>query len=281
LAEQKGWKVGKVWLGVERAAVMGVVNITPDSFSDGGLYLDPRRAVEHGLRLVEEGADLLDVGGESTRPGAVYVDEAEELRRVLPVVEGLIAAGVAVPISVDTRKAEVARQTLAAGALVINDVSGLRDDPQMASVIAAAGASAVLMHMRGSSQTMQTDTHYADLFAEVIAHLAQGLGLCKDAGVEVERVALDPGIGFGKDLPQNLSLIAHLDRLHVLGRPILMGVSRKRFIGTLTGRDVDGRGAGTLAAVAACVLRGAAVVRVHDVASALDVVKVCAAIRAV
>lgn len=278
-ADPMMWQARGRDLDLHRPRVMGVVNVTPDSFSDGGAFLDPARAVAHALSLAHDGADILDIGGESTRPGAPDVSEDEERRRVLPVVCGVRAALPDVLISVDTRKAAVAADVLAAGADIINDVSGLSYDPAMAEVIARAGASAVLMHMRGTPATMLQETGYADLFAHVSDHLRWGLSRCVEVGIPLARVALDPGIGFAKDLNQNISLIAHLRKLLPLGRPLLLGVSRKRFIGALTGREVHDRAHGTAAALTACVLHGASILRVHDVSQAVDVIKVATAIR--
>lgn len=258
--------------------LMGVLNVTPDSFFDGGRFLDPKAAVERALRLAEEGADLLDVGGESTRPGAPPVPADEEIRRVLPVLERLAARGFAVPISVDTGKAEVARAALAAGAALVNDVGALAD-PEMAQAVAQAGVPAVLMHKRGTPADMQSRASYRDLLAEVKAELAAALGRAAAAGVPPERTILDPGIGFAKTADQSLRLLSRLADLGALGRPLLVGPSRKSFIGHVTGAPPAERLAGTLAAVAAAVLGGATFVRVHDVAAARQAARVAAAIR--
>jgi dihydropteroate synthase len=262
---------------------MGVVNVTPDSFSDGGLFFEPGAAVAHGLELVAEGADILDVGGESTRPGAAPVAEAEELRRVLPVVEGLVAelragaqaAGSARPqVSIDTSKASVARAALGAGAGLINDVTALRGDPEMVEVVAASEAQCCLMHMLGEPRTMQREPRYADVVDEVKAFLAERLAFAVAAGVAEERVLLDPGIGFGKTLAHNLELLRRLDELLALGRPLLVGTSRKSFLGRiLAGTDGEPldpaeRLPGTLATCVLAYERGARVFRVHDVAPA-------------
>jgi dihydropteroate synthase len=266
---------------------MGILNVTADSFSDGGRYLEPDRAVEHGLALAREGADLLDVGGESTRPGAEPVDAAEESRRVLPVIAGLRArlAEVAGPggegalISVDTRKAAVARQALAAGAAVVNDVSAATHDPAMADVIRESGAGLVLMHMQGEPRTMQADPRYGDVVREVRDYLAGRLAALAAAGVRPEQVAIDPGIGFGKTLEHNLRLLAGLSALRALGRPVVVGLSRKSWLGRLTGREVGDRLAASLAGMVYAVLRGAEVVRVHDVRETVDAIRVLAALR--
>ncbi len=258
--------------------VMGVLNVTPDSFSDGGRFLEPGAAVERALRLVEEGADLVDVGGESTRPGAPPVPADEERRRVLPVLERLAARGFAVPVSVDTAKAEVARAARAAGAALVNDVTGL-SDPAMAEAVARAGAPVVLMHMRGTPADMQSRAVYGDVVAEVKAELAGALARAAAAGVPAERTILDPGIGFAKTAGQSLRLLSRLPDLGALGRPLLVGPSRKSFIGQATGAPVEERLPGTLAAVAAAVLGGAAFLRVHDVAAARQAARLAAAVR--
>lgn len=258
--------------------LMGIVNATPDSFSDGGRYLDPEAARAHALRLVSEGADLLDVGGESTRPGAPDVPVAEELRRVVPVLEAIRAAGCTAPISVDTRKAAVARAALAAGADLVNDVSALAD-PGMAEVVASSGAPLVLMHMRGTPADMASRAVYADVCAEVERELGEALARAVRLGIPEERIVLDPGLGFAKRPEHNLRLLAALPRLRRLGRPLLVGPSRKSFIGQASGADVGDRLPGTLAAVTACVLAGVELVRVHDVAPARQAALVAAAIR--
>src|SRR5437763_359434 len=214
---------------------MGIVNVTPDSFSDGGLFLDPARAIEHGKRLIEEGAAIVDVGGESTRPGAEPVPEAEELRRVMPVVEALAGAGA--EISIDTTKAEVARRALEAGATIVNDVSALRFDPGLAALTAEAGATCVLMHMLGEPKTMQADPRYDDVVDDVKAFLAQRVEAAIDAGIDERRLHVDPGIGFGKTLEHNLELLRRLDEIVALGLPVVLGTSRKSFLGRLTGRE--------------------------------------------
>jgi dihydropteroate synthase len=259
--------------------LMGVVNVTPDSFSDGGRHADPDRAVAHALRLADEGADLLDVGGESTRPGAPPVPAEEEIRRVVPVVERLRARGLALPISVDTTKADVARAALRAGADLVNDVSGLRD-PALAAAVAETGAPVVLMHMRGTPADMQSRAVYGDVVGEVARELEEALRRADAAGIPRERTVLDPGIGFAKTAEHSLALLARLGELRALGRPLLVGPSRKSFIGKVTGAPVEDRLAGTLAAVTACVLAGAELVRVHDVAPARQAALVAAAIRA-
>ncbi len=259
--------------------LMGVVNTTPDSFSDGGQFLAADAAVAHAERLVAEGADLLDIGGESTRPGAAEVPAAVEASRVVPVIERLRAGGCAVPISVDTRKAEVARAALRAGADLVNDVSAL-SDPALREVVAEAGVPAVLMHMRGTPSDMASRAVYADVVGEVERELAAALARAVAAGVREELILLDPGLGFAKTAPHSLALLAALPRLARLGRPLVVGPSRKSFIGAISGAPVGERLPGTLAAVAACVLSGVEVIRVHDVAPARQAALVAFAIRA-
>jgi len=267
----------------DRCAVMGVVNVTPDSFSDGGSWFDPERAVKRGLDLVAAGADLVDVGGESTRPGARRVDEAEELRRVVPVVRELVAAGAAV--SVDTMRASVAARALEAGAVLVNDVSGGLADPAMVAVVAERGAPFVVMHWRGASIDMNRRAVYADVVAEVVEELRQRLDAVVAAGVDPDRVVLDPGLGFAKDAGHDLALLARLDRLRELGRPLLVAASRKRFLGRIL---ADGTGAppparerdAATAAVSALAAReGAWAVRVHEVRPTADAVRVARAIE--
>jgi dihydropteroate synthase len=258
--------------------LMGIVNATPDSFSDGGRFLDPEAAVAQALRLAAEGADLVDLGGESTRPGAPPVPAGEEIRRVVPVIETLRARGFPLPISVDTTKGEVARAALAAGADLVNDVSGL-GDPELGRAAAEARVPVVLMHTRGTPADMQSHAVYGDVTAEVAAELRAALGRAVAAGIDPAAVILDPGIGFAKTAEQNLELLARVGELHALGRPLLVGPSRKSFIGKLTGAPVDERLAGTLAAVTACVLAGVELLRVHDVAACRQAALVAAALR--
>jgi dihydropteroate synthase len=262
-----------------RPLVMGIVNVTPDSFSDGGRFAGPEDAVAYGLELVRQGADLLDVGGESSRPGAAGVPADEELRRVVPVVRGL-AERCGVPISVDTCKAVVARQALEAGAQVVNDITAL-GDPDMPAAVRDLGAGVILMHMRGSPATMQEDPRYDDVVAEVTDFLEARLRAAGDQGIAAPRVVLDPGIGFGKRSEHNLLLLANLDRLAKLGRPVCLGVSRKGFLGRLLDRPQPQRLAGSLAvACFAMACRTAHVLRVHDVAETHDAVVVLDAVMA-
>ena len=259
--------------------IMGILNVTPDSFSDGGAYADVQAAVARGLELAEQGADIIDVGGESTRPGARPVGLAQELERVLPVIQGL-AEMTDVPISIDTTKAEVARQALAAGAQIINDVSALRFDSAMAGVAAESGAPVVLMHMRGTPKTMQQDTCYGSLIDELLAFFCERIAAAEAAGIARDRIIVDPGIGFGKAVEtDNFTILKNLHAFAALGRPVLVGPSRKAFIGRVTGREAAGRDAGTAAAVAVAVYNGANIVRVHDAAMMRDVVRIAAAIK--
>lgn len=263
-----------------RAAVMGVVNVTPDSFSDGGRYLDPGAAVEHGLELAAAGADVLDVGGESTRPGAEPVEAGEEARRVVPVIRRL-AAEAKVPVSVDTTKAAVAAAALEAGASIVNDVSAGRFDEAMLPLVAVAGAGYVAMHMQGTPATMQREPRYGDVVAEVGEFLVGRLAAAEEAGIARERLWADPGIGFGKTAAHNFELLARLPELvATVGVPVLVGTSRKVFIGAaLGGLPVDEREEGTLATVVWALDRGASMVRVHDVRPAVEVARLLAALR--
>jgi dihydropteroate synthase len=256
--------------------LMGVVNVTPDSFSDGGLYLDPEAAIAHGRELAAAGAEILDVGGESTRPGAEPVAAEEELRRVVPVIQGL--RDLDCEISVDTSKAPVAAAALDAGARIVNDVTALRADPEMAPLCAERGATVVLMHMLGEPRTMQQDPRYEDVVAEVKAFLAERLAAAVVSGVAEERVWLDPGIGFGKTAAHNMELLRRLGELRELGRPLVVGTSRKSFIGKLDGSAADERLGGTIASSVLAAAEGAEVLRVHDVAELRQALAVAAAI---
>jgi len=268
---------GRVLDCSERTLVMGVLNVTPDSFSDGGRYLDPDAALAHGMRLVSDGADIVDVGGESTRPGSDPVGAEEEIRRVIPVIERLAAAHPGLAISVDTRSPEVAAAALAAGACIVNDVSGGRAEG-MFDVVREAGAGVVLMHMRGEPKTMQEAPHYADVVADVKGFLRERIESAGFAGIDPEALCVDPGIGFGKNLEHNLLVMKHLEALSDLGRPILIGPSRKRFIGAILDLPEDERVEGTAGAVAWCVAHGAHLVRVHDVKQIVRVVRIVDAI---
>jgi dihydropteroate synthase len=257
---------------------MAVLNVTPDSFSDGGRYADPDAAVEHGLRLAAEGADLLDVGGESTRPASQPVSADEELRRTLPVVRALVRRA-GVPVSIDTSKAEVARAAIDAGAEVVNDVSGLQRDPALAPVVARGGASLCLMHTRGTPQDMQQRAAYGDLLGEVHDELLQALRRGVEAGVPEDQIALDPGLGFAKTAEHNLLLLRRLRELTQLGRPLLVGASRKSFLGKLSGKAAAERLTGSIAAATVAALQGASVLRVHDVAATREALAVVDAVR--
>ena len=262
----------------ERTWVMGVLNVTPDSFSDGGLYADPGAAVARGLALFEAGADIVDVGGESTRPGGAPMDAETEIRRVVPVIDGLRrqARGL---LSVDTTKARVAAAALDAGAEIVNDVSGFSYDPELAPLVAKRGVPAILMHLRGDFAAMHRDPVYSDVMGEVVAELRQALERAEAAGVPRAQVILDPGIGFSKAAAHSLEVIRRLPEMAVLDRPVLAGPSRKSFIGRVLDRPAGERLMGTAAAVAACVLGGAHIVRVHDVGEMVQVVRMCDAIR--
>lgn len=278
------WKLARRSLGYgERTLIMGVLNVTPDSFSDGGQFFSLDRAVAHAQQMIKEGADIIDIGGESTRPGSEFVSEDEELRRVIPVIEKL--AGIfSVPISIDTTKPTVARNACDAGAEIINDISGLRFDQAIADEAAKANAGLLLMHSRGTPKDMQQIPFAEDVFADVVGGLRQSISIAESHGVARERIAIDPGIGFGKSVEQNLELIPKLSDLsrEFPDFPILIGTSRKSFLGKLlNGAPADERLYGTIAMVVASVLNGAHIVRVHDVKAAVDAVKVADAIRAV
>ena len=260
-----------------RPSVMGVVNVTPDSFSDGGLYVEPSAAVEHARRLVAEGAALVDVGGESTRPGAAPVSADAELARVVPVLEGLVG----LPVSIDTSKAIVARRALELGAELVNDVTALRGDPAMVEAIADADAYVCLMHMQGEPRTMQVAPQYDDVVGDVLAFLEERVAFAVERGVREERICVDPGIGFGKTPDQNLELLRRLDELRSLGRPVLVGVSRKSTLGKVLG-DASATRAGVAASVAAAVAafdRGATMIRAHDVHETVEALAVAAAVE--
>jgi dihydropteroate synthase len=253
------------------ARVMGVVNVTPDSFSDGGLFLDPEAAIAHGRELAAQGADILDVGGESTRPRAEAVGAEEELRRTQPVVEALAGE---FTVSIDTSKAAVAEAALDAGAAIVNDVTALRGDPELAPLCADRGCEVVLMHMLGTPRTMQDDPRYDDVVDEVKGFLTARIAAAIEAGIDERRIWVDPGIGFGKTVEHNLELLRRLGELGELGRPIVVGTSRKRFLGALTGREVDERLGGTVASSVLAIAAGADVVRVHDVAAVREAIEV-------
>ncbi len=263
----------------ERTYVMGILNVTPDSFSDGGLYLDRSAAVERALRMVEDGADMIDVGGESTRPGSDPVPLSEELKRTIPVIEAL-AKKVTIPISIDTYKAEVARRALEAGASIVNDISGLRFDSEMARVVARHDVPVVVMHMKGTPKDMQADPRYEALIPEILDSLRGSIEIARHSGIREDRIIIDPGIGFGKTYGHNVSIIRHLREFTLLEKPVLVGVSRKAFIGhILGGAPPHERLEGTAAAVALSILNGANIIRVHDVKEMVKVAKAADAIR--
>ncbi len=257
--------------------LMGILNVTPDSFSDGGQFHEFGSAIEQGILLAEEGADIIDVGGESTRPGATPVGEEEELRRVIPVIEHL-AKQVRVPISIDTMKSRVAREALAAGANIVNDVSGGTADEELIGVCAETGCGVCVMHMQGTPRTMQINPHYDDVVGEVVAELKRRMQRFIDAGVGPDRICLDPGIGFGKTSSHNVELLRNLDRLRALGHPVLIGHSRKRFLKTLVGREIDERLMGTVGVSIALAMRGVDVLRVHDVRRVSDALRAWSAL---
>ncbi|HXX36064.1 MAG TPA: dihydropteroate synthase [Thermodesulfobacteriota bacterium] len=262
----------------KRTLLMGVLNITPDSFSDGGLFFDTEKAISHGLRMIEEGADIIDIGGESTRPGSKPLQLEEELRRVLPVIES-IAAEVDAPISIDTYKSVVAQKAIEAGAEIINDISGLNFDPNLAKVASEEDVPLVLMHIRGTPETMQKSIHYDSLFSEILQYLKDSIKRAESAGLDPRQIIIDPGIGFGKTVEDNLDIIRNLFEFRVLGKPILLGTSRKSFIGKILNVEVGERLEGTLSSIAVGVLNGANIIRCHDVLQAKKAIAVADAIR--
>ena len=275
------WSVGsQQWNLTGQTKLMGIVNVAPDSFSDGGQFDSVTAAVEHALRLAEEGADILDIGGESTRPGAAPVPLEEELRRVVPVVREL-ARRTQVPISIDTYKAEVARQCLAAGAVIVNDISGLTFDADMPIVCRESSCGVIVMHIQGTPQTMQLEPKYDDVVADVCRHFERRLDDLEAAGIARERIVLDPGIGFGKTAEHNLQLLSHIAELHVLGRPVLIGHSRKRFLKKVLGREIEERNAGTIGVSIALAEQGTEILRVHDVQSTRDAILAWQTLRSV
>jgi len=271
------WSGHELKLG-ERTQIMGVLNVTPDSFSDGGRFLDRDRAIEQGLNLAREGADIIDIGGESTRPYSRKVTAREEIERVVPVIKAL-AGELTLPISIDTFKAEVAQKALEAGAAMINDISSLRFDPDMAAVAAKARVPVILMHIQGTPADMQNHPTYQDLMAEIVVFLQEAIERAVKAGIQREMLLVDPGIGFGKTFDHNLEIIRELGRLLTLQQPILLGSSRKAFIGHILNKEAPERDLGTMATIAAGILNGAQIVRVHNVAMALQTVKIVDAIK--
>ncbi len=262
----------------KRTLLMGVLNVTPDSFSDGGLFYDKEKAVSHGIKMVEEGADIIDVGGESTKPGSNPLELEEELRRVIPVIKSL-AAKVDVPISIDTYKSTVAQRAIEAGAQVINDISGLNFDPGLAKVASKEDIPLVLMHIRGTPETMQKNVHYDSLFSEILQYLKDSIGRAESAGLDPRQIIIDPGIGFGKTVEDNLFIIRNLFEFRILGKPILLGTSRKSFIGKILNAEVGERLEGTLSSITVGVLNGANIIRCHDVLQAKRAIAVADAIR--
>ena len=251
----------------EKTHLMGILNVTPDSFSDGGLYMDPDKAISHGIELASHGADIIDIGGESTRPGAKPLSPDEEVRRVIPVIETL-AAEVEIPISIDTYKSFIAEKAIEAGAEMINDISGLKFDRKMAHVAANHDVPVVLMHIKGTPEVMQLDAHYDCLLTDIMEYLEQSIDIAEGAGIDARQIIIDPGIGFGKSVEDNLKIIRHLAELKSLGKPILLGPSRKSFIGKILNADMDQRDEGTLASISAAIMNGANILRVHDVGPA-------------
>lgn len=262
----------------KRTLLMGVLNVTPDSFSDGGLFYDQSKAISHGVKMVQEGADIIDIGGESTRPGSKPLELEEELRRVIPVIKS-IAAEVDVPISIDTYKSTVAHKAIEAGAEIINDISGLNFDPSLAEVASREDVPLVLMHIRGTPETMQKNVHYDSLFSEILQYLKDSIHRAESAGLDPRQIIIDPGIGFGKTVEDNLFIIRNLFEFRVLGKPILLGTSRKSFIGKILNAEVGERLEGTLSSIAVGVLNGANIIRSHDVLQAKKAIAVADAIR--
>ena len=262
----------------ERTCIMGVLNVTPDSFSDGGMYLDPDRAAQHAKNLAAEGADIIDIGGESSRPGAKSITPQEEIDRIMPVIRA-VKALVSVPISVDTYKSEVARLALLEGASIVNDISGLKSDPKMASVIAELDAGVVLMHMKGTPKDMQSGPEYGNVIEEIYEYLSKSIDLAITAGIDKDKIIIDPGIGFGKTLEHNLLILKELEEFKKLKKPILIGTSRKSFIGKITGAEAGDRLMGTAASCALAIMNGANIIRVHNVSALRDVAKVVDAIK--
>jgi dihydropteroate synthase len=262
----------------KRTLLMGVLNVTPDSFSDGGLFFDKETAIARGLKMVEEGADFIDIGGESTRPGSKPLGLEEELRRVIPVIE-FLAKEVDAPISIDTYKSTVAKKAIEAGAQIINDISGLQFDPSLSQVAAKEDVPLVLMHIRGNPETMQKNILYKSLFSEIIQYLKDSIQRAESAGVESEQIIIDPGIGFGKTVEDNLLILKNLQEFKILGKPLLLGTSRKRFIGKILNADVTERLEGTLSSIVVGVLNGAHIIRCHDVIQAKRAIAIADAVR--
>ncbi len=262
----------------EKTHIIGILNVTPDSFSDGGLYLEPEKAIEQGLKMAREGADIIDVGGESTRPYSKRVTASEEIDRVLPVIE-VLHKELTIPISIDTYKSEVARQALNAGASIINDISALRFDPQMGQLAAETGVPIILMHMKGMPEDMQNNPIYDNLIDEILAFLQDAVDRSKAAGIKEDMIIVDPGIGFGKVFDDNLKIIKELTRFNILKKPLVLGTSNKSFIGHILNKEPHERDTGTMATIAAGIINGAHFVRVHNVQKTLDTVKIVDSIK--
>jgi dihydropteroate synthase len=267
---------GRFHFDLSRPLVMGIVNVTPDSFSDGGHHASTQAAIDHAQRLIEEGADILDIGGESTRPGAAFVSQQEELDRVLPVIQGL--RSIAIPISIDTYKPSVMRAALSAGASMVNDVNALQTEGAL-DVIAESAAAVCLMHKQGTPATMQQSPVYQDVLEEVVGFLSERIAVLEAAGIDRQRIVIDPGFGFGKTVAHNLELLGQLASLRKLGVPILAGLSRKSMLGAITGRDVSDRVVASVTAALLAVQRGASIVRVHDVRDTVDALKILNAVN--
>jgi len=261
-----------------KALIMGILNVTPDSFSDGGRFIDPLITVDQAQEMIAEGADIIDIGGESTKPGASYVGEEEEIARIRPIVDAL-GKCTDIPISIDTRKASVAQVALDCGASLVNDVSAFQDDSRMAHVVQTSGAGVVLMHRQGHSLTMQEAPHYEDVIGEVSSFLSERVAMARSNGIPADHIIIDPGIGFGKTCTHNLKILANLEKFTELQQPLMVGISRKRFIGELTGRSVGEREMGNAAVIATAVWLGASILRVHDVAAMKDVIQMAQALR--
>ncbi len=261
-----------------KVLIMGILNVTPDSFSDGGRFIDPLIAVDQAQKLIAEGADIIDIGGESTRPGASYVCEEEEIARIRPIVEAL-GKCTDIPLSIDTRKASVAQVALDCGASIVNDVSSFQDDSRMAQVVQKSGAGVVLMHRQGHSLTMQEAPYYEDVVGEVKGFLSERVAMAQSIGIPADHIIIDPGIGFGKTCSQNLKILANLGKFIQLKQPLMVGISRKAFIGELTGKPVAEREMGNAAVMATAVWQGASFLRVHDVAAMKNVIQVAQALR--
>ncbi len=268
----------KTFVFGERTFIMGILNVTPDSFSEKGIFFDTDTAVRRGMEMAEEGADIIDIGGESTRPGAEQVSPEEELKRVIPVIERL-APKISIPISIDTYKAEVAKRALEAGAEIINDISGLRFDSDMPGVAASSGAAVIIMHIKGTPRDMQQSPTYTSLINEILEYLKDSIRFAEDTGVQPDRVVIDPGIGFGKTIEHNLTILKNLEAFRALAKPILLGTSRKSFIGKVTGADVADRLTGTAATLAIGIMNGADIVRVHDVKEGVQAARMADAIK--